>query len=375
MSEKNEPFVSVIILNYNGHNYIENCLSSVLGINYSNFEVVLVDNASTDDSLSIAKTMFGTDSRLRIVQNKENLGFSGGNNIGFEWSKGEYVAFLNNDTIVDPNWLSSLVDVLQNDESIGLAQSLILMFDGKKIQTAGWLFSDYLVLKHALMENKESSLPLQPVFEVPVASGASMITRRDTIDEVGLFDPTIPFFYDDTLLSFKVWLANKRVVTVANSKIRHLQGATKSWNIQSTTFNLLKAKICLMFDVFYSLGDLTKAVTINSIVIIISSLFYLKRKNLPVIYANFQALVWSLKNQKFLWKNRLNHWSNPKISPKELQKKIINLNLPTPLYLLPSKLSLNCTAREISKFEKELLQTHKWIEGLEVSQSTAVEIK
>ncbi len=354
--KKSEPFVSVIILNYNGQNYIENCLSSVLNVNYSNFEVILVDNASTDNSLTIAQNIFGNDSRIKIVKNEVNLGFSGGNNVGFEKSTGDYVVFLNNDTIVDPNWLSYLVDALQSDETIGLAQSLILMIDGEKIQTAGWLFSDYLVLKQSLAENKTSSLNFQSVFEVPVASGASMIAKRSLINKIGLFDSTVPFFYDDTLLSFKVWLANKRVVTISNSKIRHLQGATKSWNIQSTTFNLLKAKICLMFDVYYNLGGLIRALTINFLSIMINSLFFLKRKNLPVIYANFQALSWSLRNLKFMWKNRLDHWSNSKISPKELQKNFVRLNLPTPFYILPSKLSLNCCAFEVGKYEKGLLR-------------------
>ncbi len=354
--KNNEPFVSIVILNYNGKDYIENCLSSVLAAKYSNFEVILVDNASTDDSIAIAQNMFGKDPRINIVKNKRNFGFSGGNNIGFEKCKGEYVAFLNNDTIVDSNWLSYLVDALENDETIGLAQSMILMIDGERIQTAGWLFSDYLVLKHAIAENKKGSLSFQPVFEVPVASGASMIVRRDLISKIGLFDSTIPFFYDDTLLSFKVWLANKRVVTISNSKIRHLQGATKTWNIQSTTFNLLKAKICLIFDVYYNLGGLTKALTINFFSIIINSLFFLKRRNLPVIYANFQALSWSLKNLRLMWKNRLDHWSITKISPKELHKNFVRLNLPTPLYLIPSKLSLNFRDWEVGKYEKRLLQ-------------------
>jgi GT2 family glycosyltransferase len=259
----NEPFVSVIILNFNGKRYLGNCLSSVFKTAYGNFEVILVDNASSDKSIEDAQAQFGSDRRLKIVHNTSNLGFSGGNNVGFTHAKGEYVAFLNNDTIVDPNWLRFLVETMQNDHSIGLAQSMILMINGDKIQTAGWLFSDHLVHKYGLAENKNSRLQLKPVFEVSVASGASMMTRRSLIKEIGLFDPAIPFFYDDTLLSFKVWLANKRVVTVSDSKIRHVQGATSTWNVQNTTYNLLKAKICLTFDIYYSLNDLAKAFAVN----------------------------------------------------------------------------------------------------------------
>jgi hypothetical protein len=351
-----QPFVSIIILNYNGERYLDNCIASVLKIDYQNFEVLLVDNASTDLSVKNALQAFGGDTRLRLVQSKANLGFSGGNNLGFTHAKGDLIVFLNNDTVVDSQWLSHLVNALETDESIGLAQSTILMIDGQTIQTAGWLYSDYLVQKYGLAENKNSSLKLQPIFEVSVASGASMITRRSLIDQIGLFDPTIPFFYDDTLLSFKVWLANKRVVTVSNSKIRHIQGATNAWNLQRTTYNLLKAKICLMFDIYYGIGDLAKGLWVNIFSIAVNSLFFLRKKNLAVIFANIDALAWSLKNFRYLWRNRLDHWAKTKISPKELQEKFVRIKLPLPLYLVPSKLSISRYAFETGKYESNLTQ-------------------
>lgn len=94
------PSVSIIILNYNGKDYIEQCISSVLKTNYPNFEVILVDNASTDNSIELIEESFKNDLRLKIFRNSANLGFATGNNIGFENATGSYVAFLNNDTVV-----------------------------------------------------------------------------------------------------------------------------------------------------------------------------------------------------------------------------------------------------------------------------------
>jgi GT2 family glycosyltransferase len=139
-----DPLISVLILNYNGIKYLENCISSVLQTTYPNFEVILVDNSSTDQSLKAVKDKFGSDQRLKIIENSSNLGFSGGNNVGYSFSKGEYIAFLNNDTVVSPDWLTHLFNALKNDETIGLAQSLIFNIDGEKIQIAGWLYSNYL---------------------------------------------------------------------------------------------------------------------------------------------------------------------------------------------------------------------------------------
>ncbi len=308
-------------------------------------------------SVKNALETFDGEPRLRLIQSNINLGFSGGNNLGFTHAKGDYIVFLNNDTIVDSQWLTQLVNAMQTDDSIGLAQSTILMIDGQKIQTAGWLYSNYLVQKHGLAENKTSGLKMHPVFEVSVASGASMITRRSLIDEIGLFDPEIPFFYDDTLLSFKVWLANKRVVTVSGSKIRHIQGATNVWNLKRTTYNLLKAKICLMFDVYYPIGDLARGLFVNLFSIMVNSLFFLKKRNLPVIFANVSALGWGLKNFRYLWLNRLSHWAKKKIAPRQLQERFVRIQLPLPLYLVPSKLSISRFAFETQKYESTLLET------------------
>ncbi len=102
---------------------------------------------------------------------------------------------------------------------------------------------------------KRGDFEFLPTFEVSFATGCSMIVRKEFLDEIGLFDPEIPYNYDDTLLSLKTWLAGKRVVSVSGSRIRHIGGATtkKFWNNQSVTFSLLRAKMCLLFDVYFNL--------------------------------------------------------------------------------------------------------------------------
>lgn len=323
---------------------------------YPNFEVVLVDNASTDHSLKAVKENFGNDSRLKIIENPVNSGFSGGNNIGFSHCSGEYIAFLNNDTTVEPDWLTHLINALESDVSIGLAQSVILTIDGSKIKTAGFLYSDYLVVMHNIAEGKASSLQFKSVFDVSVASGTSMITRRDLIDEMGLFEPVVPFFYDDTLLSFKVWLVNKKVVTVPASRIRHIGGATSLWNIRFTSYNFLKAKLCLTFDVYYSLSGLSKALFVNFFTVVITSVLGLRQRNFDAIFANLKGLMWGLGNFGFLWRNRLNHWSKNKVSPSYLKEKFVRVKVPLPFYLLPSQLDSDFFSFETRRYEEMLIK-------------------
>ncbi|MCW4003203.1 MAG: glycosyltransferase family 2 protein [Candidatus Bathyarchaeota archaeon] len=351
-----DPLVSVIILNFNGKDCLTSCLDSVLKNQYNNFEVIVVDNASTDQALQTAEELFGADSRLRIIRNGTNLGFSGGNNVGFAHSHGDYIVFLNNDTIVAPDWLTTLVSIMQNDSTIGLAQSLILTIDGQRIQTAGWLFSNYLIHKCTLCADKPSNMQLLPVFEVSFVCGACMMVRREIVEVMGLFDPKIPFFYDDTLLSLKTRLAQKRVVTVSGSKIRHAGGATNVWKTKFTTYHLLKSNLCLLFDIYPRLTDLARALLVNAFHITSNTFFCVKKKNIAAIVGNISALVWSIKNLGHLWQNRLDHWSKTAISPENLKKAFVKINLPTALYLLPSKLCNDSLSFAVSKYENMILK-------------------
>lgn len=355
--QKNAPLVSVIILNLNGENYLEQCLFSVLSTKYPNFEVIFVDNASTDSSLKIVEKAFGNDQRLRIFRSTQNLGFSGGNNFGFSHAKGDYIVFLNNDTIADPYWLAALVSTMEKDKTIGLAGSTILSIDGKKLRGAGGLWSDYLLFLCPIGAGKGGDFEFLPTFEVSFATGCSMIVRKEFLDEIGLFDPEIPYNYDDTLLSLKTWLAGKRVVSVSSSRIRHIGGATtaKFWNNQSITFSLLRAKMCLLFDVYFNLRDLLKALFILYFSVLVESMFLVRRKNLPKISGNVQASMWILKNFKHVWKNRLEHWSNAKISPEMLLAKFIRIRLPFPLCVTPSTLTYSYYNNECLKYENTLI--------------------
>jgi GT2 family glycosyltransferase len=123
----NLPSVSVIVLNYNGKHYLETCLQALKAQDYPSecFEVILVDNASSDGSVEMVRQQFPW---VRLVVNRTNLGFGGGNNVGICVARGDYIAFLNNDTRADPRWLSALVETARKDERIGACTSKLVLF-------------------------------------------------------------------------------------------------------------------------------------------------------------------------------------------------------------------------------------------------------
>jgi GT2 family glycosyltransferase len=122
---KTHPFTSILIVNYNGQHLLNDCLNSVFAINYpkNKFEVILVDNNSQDDSVEFVKKNFP---KIKLIRSQENLGFTGGNNLAYKRAKGEYIVLLNNDTKVDKNWLSELVNTANSKKEVGIVSSKLL---------------------------------------------------------------------------------------------------------------------------------------------------------------------------------------------------------------------------------------------------------
>ncbi len=135
-----EPQVSIVIVNHNGIDFVDDCLGSVLNSRYENFEVIFVDNGSTDGSLERVKAKFRQDKRLNFIANRASLGPAVGRNRGAKVSRGKYIVFLDNDTQVAENWISELVKVFESDSSVGCGQAKLLRMGTQDYDCAG----DYL---------------------------------------------------------------------------------------------------------------------------------------------------------------------------------------------------------------------------------------
>lgn len=200
------PTASVVVLNYNGLKHLEACFTSLLALNYPSdrLELLLVDNGSSDASLNFMREHFPT---VRLVETGGNLGFAGGNNYGAERAAGEYVAFLNNDTRVEPDWLSEMVKSLLRDSERGVVctSSLMLDWSGEKIDFQAGALNFH-------------GFGFQPSYGQPVegrdirprdllfSCGGSMLIRRDVFLEVGGFDADFFAFFEDVDLGWRLWV-------------------------------------------------------------------------------------------------------------------------------------------------------------------------
>lgn len=229
---QNFPLVSVVIVNHNGIEFVDSCLRSVLNNNYPDFEVIFVDNASEDKSLEYVKNTFGSDKRLRFIENKASLGPAVGRNKAIACARGRYVAFLDNDTEVDKDWLTELVKVFESDPAIGAAQSKLLRTEQREsFDSTG----DYLTPLGFLSERARGAKDtgqFDYVCDIFSAKSASSIIRKDVLDKIGAFDEDYYMYLEETDLCWRVWLSGQRVVFIPGSVVYHAYGTKKKAKIQ-----------------------------------------------------------------------------------------------------------------------------------------------
>ncbi|MCD6328322.1 glycosyltransferase family 2 protein, partial [bacterium] len=217
------PRVSVIIPNWNGKELLRRCLLSLAEQQFADFETVVVDNGSSDGSLQMMRSQFPN---VRIIALERNFGFSVAVNAGICSSDSEYVALLNNDTEVGPDWLSSLVCALDANPRAGSAASKILWDNARDtIYAAGDFFC-----REGFGGNMGSGMPDGPAFNSPgwvfAASACACLYRRRVLDEIGLLDESFFIFFEDIDLGFRAQLAGWECIYVPDAVVYHTGTAT-----------------------------------------------------------------------------------------------------------------------------------------------------
>lgn len=208
---------SVIITAYNAAEDLPSCLYSLIRQEYPNYEIIVVDNASKDDTPKIVERYRDFVHSVRL---EENRAVAGGYNAGAKVAKGEYLVFINADTIPQPGWLRALVEPMFIDESIGMTTSRILLEKTPHlINTCGnditWTG---LTVCRGMGEPAER---WKTPGEVSAVSGAACAIRRNVFDLIGGFDETFEFYLDDTDLSLRAQLAGYRIWYAPASRIYH----------------------------------------------------------------------------------------------------------------------------------------------------------
>ena len=234
--------IDIIIVNYNASTYLTDCVQAALNSTIA-VNIVVADNGSTDNSLSLLRNTI-TDERLRIIENKANLGFARANNVALAFARSATILFLNPDCIIQPDTLEQLDRYLQQRSDVGMVGCLIQNPDGseqagcrRNIPTPWTAFVRAFGLKKlakiapgffkpAIFNDfvtSDQPLPLNPV-EVDAISGAFMLVKRETLNQVGAWDESYFLHCEDIDWCMRIQQAGIRILFVPETKIMHIKG-------------------------------------------------------------------------------------------------------------------------------------------------------
>lgn len=246
------PFVSISIVNLNGRDYLEKCLESIKKLEYPAelIEIIIVDNGSSDNSVDFIKSNYPD---AKLIKNNRNTGFAFANNQAAEAAKGEYIAFLNNDTVVDSKWLIELLRPIFGDKEVVASGSKVLSVDGSSLDFVGGMINfegkgfqiDYGI-------PVEKDIHQQYEF-LPFVNGGAMMINRKVFLEAGSFDQDFFAYYEDVDLGWRLWVLGYKVIFAPKSIVYHYHHGT-SKNFGEDKLRFLKERNAL-YSVFKNYDD------------------------------------------------------------------------------------------------------------------------
>lgn len=220
--------VSIIIVNWNGANLLKKCLDSIFRQTYKSYEVIVVDNGSTDNSVELIERNYPS---VMVVKLGSNQGFAGGNIEGLKSAAGEFIALLNSDATIADNWLDVTVKAMHSDTEIGICFTKIVIDGTSLIDSAGdSITSAFHAVK--IGEHEIESSFSQRRF-VTGASAAAVMYRREMLEQIGFFDEDFFLYAEDTDLNLRAWLAGWKCLFLPESTAYHKVSAT-SGNLSDT---------------------------------------------------------------------------------------------------------------------------------------------
>lgn len=219
------PSLAIVIVNWNSFQVTANCLESLRVLDYPDFEVIVVDNGSEDDSVTRFKSDFP---EVTLLQNPENRGFTGGNNSGIQYALDkdvDLIMLLNNDTIITPTFTGVLVERLIADQSIGAIQPKIMYNQERDvIWNAGGFFNAFFFLSKTRGLNEKDKGQYDQPIDVDWITGCCFLIRSQVVRQIGLLDDKFFIYYEDSDWSFKIRNSGLRMCYEPKAVIFHEVG-------------------------------------------------------------------------------------------------------------------------------------------------------
>jgi len=295
--------ISIIVLTHNSKDHIQNCVTSIFEQNYDNFELIIVDNYSNDETIDILKSLESEYSKkVKIILNSSNLGYNLGNKIGFDSTHGNYVVIINPDIILDTFWLSNIMIYFHQNPKFELVCGILKNKKNEIISTGG-----LMDIYGAVRQRKDTEQDLE--FFYP--QGSAFVFRKSLLDKLTL-DPNLFMYYDDVDFAWQLRLLNLKIGFCKESFAIHDEGHSNSEMTLSKFFLISKNRIYVCRK-NYSSKILFKRLYKILFLVFLDSIYYsYKNKSVSYFFTFFKSLFWNVSRgkslriqRKILQKNRL----------------------------------------------------------------------
>lgn len=286
--------VSIITVNFNQPEVTLELLESLRRQDYSNLEVIVVDNGSKEDSTPLLKARYP---EIVAIRSAQNLGFAGGNNVGINRSSGDYLFFLNNDTEVPEGTIRALVEALDYHEDTGVVCPIINYFETPGLtQYAGYTEISSLTGRNHAIGHKEKVQPQLKVTETHYAHGAAMMVRREVIERVGAMPENYFLYYEELDWGAQIRRAGYKIKVVQSVRIFHKESISTGKASPLKTYFQTRNRLLFMrrnmtfyqqvvFYMFFALVAFPKGI-----------LKFAFKREVAHLKSFWNGVVWNLRN-------------------------------------------------------------------------------
>jgi GT2 family glycosyltransferase len=292
-----EPLVSVITINYNQTGHTLELLKSLTRTRYSNLEVIVIDNHSTQNPENAIREKFP---EVKVIVSKENLGFAGGNNLGIRAARGKYLFFLNNDTEVEEHTIAPLVELFETTRDAGIASPKILYYDSEEtIQYVGCSrMNPFTGRNHREGFREKDRGQYDQLRETELAHGAAMMVPRQVIEEAGMMPEVFFLYYEELDWCESIRTAGYRIFVVPASKIYHKESMSIGKNSTLKTYYMTRNRLLFMRRHTSGVEKISWMIFFLVFSIPKNSISFLMRMEIDHLKAFWKGFFWNLTHRR-----------------------------------------------------------------------------
>jgi len=288
------PLVTFITVNYNSIRDTLEFLLSCEKLTYKNIEVFVVDNASKKDPCEEVLSSFPW---VKYIRSEKNLGFAGGNNLAVRQAKGEYLFFLNNDTLLFPDFLEKIIDFMQSHPDAGMASPKVLFGNGTTIQYAGTTAINFLGRGHRIGLHEEDHGQYDKTYKTEYGHGAALIVPKKVVDEVGEMPEAFFLYYEEHDWCERVKRRGYNMYYIGTSSILHKESmSTGGDESYLKVYYLNRNRLLFMRRNFSGLKLMAGVVYFYIISVPKNTISYFVRGKMKLAKAILDGAGWNLVN-------------------------------------------------------------------------------